>query len=89
MRCIVKGKSTKKKIWMGEADSLLDAMSKALRFIGEPDDAARYFIVQPIVLATSILEKDLEWTEEEDRQMALARFAEAKNVHLDWTGITK
>lgn len=87
MRCIVKGKSTKKKIWMGEADSLLDAMSKALRFIGEPDDAARYFIVQPIVLATSILEKDLE-TEEIDRE-ALARFAEDENIHLDWTGISR
>lgn len=87
MKYIVKGRATKKIIWMGEADSPLDAMSKALRFIGEPDDVSRYFIVQPIVLATSILEKDLE-TEEIDRE-ALARFAEDENIHLDWTGITK
>lgn len=93
MKYIVKGQSTGKKVWMGEADSPSDALSKALRFMGEPDESARYFVVQPIVLATSIQEKVLEWAEEQDEDLgvesltdALIQFAEKQNLHLDWTG---
>lgn len=94
MKYIVKGRSTGNKVWMGEADSPLEALSSALRFIGEPDDVARFFVVQPIVLATSVTNKAIEWVAEQDHKEvgiesltdAIINYAEAQGLHLDWTG---